>query len=68
MMTIHPDDILTFNEVVAAMKRVADKYSLPLKSVTGMPMPRRGMADRLGYCGWDGNIRLVLRCTVDGQW
>ncbi len=67
-MTIHPDDILTFKEVVAAMRNVATKYELPLREVTGYPMPRRGMANRLGDCGYDGNIRLVLRCTVDGVW
>jgi hypothetical protein len=68
MMTIHPDDILTFTEVTAAMRRVAAKYDLPLKTISGLPMPKSGMANRLGDCAWSGDIRLVLRCTVDGEW
>jgi Protein of unknown function DUF45 len=68
MMPIHPDDVLLFKEVSEAMHRVAQNYKLPLKTVTGYPMPRKGMANRLGDCGWDGNIRLVLRCTIDGEW
>lgn len=68
MMTIHPDDVLTFTEVVAAMRRVAAAYQLPLRSVTGLPMPATGMADRLGDCAYTGDIRLVLRCTENGQW
>ncbi len=67
-MTIHPDDILTFTEVVAAMRRVAAKYDLPLRNITGYRMPQQGMADRLGDCAYTGDIRLVLRCTVDGRW
>ncbi|TXH18554.1 MAG: M48 family peptidase [Hyphomicrobiaceae bacterium] len=67
-LNIHPDDILTFNEVVIAMKEVARDYNLPLRSITGLKMPLQGMADRLGDCNASGNIRLVLRCTVDGEW
>ena len=67
-MEIHPDDVLAFKEVVEAMRRVAAKYELPLKTVTGLPMPKSGMADRLGDCSPSGNIRLVLRCTENGQW
>lgn len=67
-MPIHPDDILTFTEVVAAMRKVAAKYNLPLKTVTGYPMPKSGMADRLGDCAYSGDIRLVLRCTENGEW
>lgn len=67
-MNIHPDDLLLFNEVTAAMRKVATRYELPLRSITGYPMPLRGMANRLGDCSQSGDIRLVLRCTVDGQW
>lgn len=67
-MNIHPDDILTFKEVTDAMRIVATNYSLPLRSVTGLQMPKKGMADRLGDCCTTGDIRLVLRCTVDGKW
>lgn len=67
-MEIHPDDILTFKEVSEQMWRVAKKYDLPLRSISGLPMPRSGMADRMGDCNASGHIRLVLRCTVDGQW
>lgn len=67
-MNIHPDDLLFFNEVAAAMKLVAGQYGLPLRSVTAYPMPTRGMADRLGDCCATGDIRLVMRATVDGAW
>jgi hypothetical protein len=68
MMPIHPDDILIFTEVSAAMRRVAKKYNLPLKSATGFPMPKSGLADRMGDCNSNGDIRIVLRCTENGQW
>lgn len=67
-MTIHPDDILLFTEVVAAMRRVARKYGLPLRNISGYPMPKLGFADRMGDCNYSGDIRLVLRCTENGQW
>lgn len=67
-MNIHPDDILTFTAVSAAMRRVAANYDLPLRTITGLPMPKSGMADRLGDCDGTGNIRIVLRCTENGQW
>jgi hypothetical protein len=65
---LHPDDVLFFHEVHAAMRRVAKLYKLPLKSVTPMTMPEAGMIDRRGDCTASGNIRLVLRCTIDGEW
>jgi hypothetical protein len=68
MIPIHPDDVLLYTEISAAMRRVALKYNLPLHSISGYPMPRSGMSDRLGDCSHDGHIRLVMRCTVDGQW
>ena len=68
MIPIHPDDILVFQEVTEAMKIIARKYELPLRSISGFPMPRWGMSDRMGDCNGNGDIRLVLRCTVDGEW
>ncbi len=68
MIPIHPDDVLLFNEVSSAMYKVARTYNLPLNKVVGYPMPERGMANRLGDCSHSGEIRLVLRCTVDGVW
>lgn len=65
---IHPDDLLFFHEVSAAMKRVARHYELPLKSVTVLPMPAAGMADRMGDCNSSGAIRVVFRCTENGTW
>lgn len=67
-LNLHPDDILKFNEVVIAMKEVAKDYNLPLRSVTGLKMPLRGMADRMGECTHDGHIRIVFRCTINGEW
>lgn len=67
-MTIHPDDILTFKAISADMQAVAAKYELPLRKITGYPMPKTGMANRLGDCNYSGEIRLVLRCTENGQW
>jgi len=68
MIPIHPDDVLLFVEVSAAMRRVAAKYELPIGDITGYPMPKSGMANRMGDCSHLGNIRLVLRCTENGVW
>lgn len=68
MLPIHPDDVLLFKEVSDAMRRVAKSYDLPLKSITPFPMPKAGMADCMGDCSYNGHIRLVMRCTVDGVW
>src|SRR5262245_53922778 len=65
---VHPDDLIFFNEVVSAMKRVAKNYELPLQSVTGYNMPEQGLSDRLGDCSQSGHIRLVIRATVNGEW
>lgn len=67
-MNIHPDDILTFSEVVEAMRRVAATYNLPLRHIEGMSMPKSGMANRMGDCAYSGDIRIVFRCTIDGVW
>lgn len=65
---LHPDDVLFFNEVRAAMFRVAKSYGLPLRSIEPMSMPEKALADRLGDCSQSGNIRMVMRATVDGAW
>jgi hypothetical protein len=65
---LHPDDVLFFHDVCAAMRTVARKYKLPLVSITPLPMPEKGLADRLGDCTNTGHIRLVLRATENGEW
>lgn len=65
-MPLHPDDFLFFKEVESAMRKVAKQYQLPLRSVSALKMPESGMADRKGECTGTGDIRLVMRCTVDG--
>ena len=65
---IHPDDILFFQELCNVMRSVAKEYNLPLRSITGFPMPAKGMADRLGDCCITGDIRMVLRCAENGIW
>lgn len=70
LTTLHPDDLLFFEEVKAAMFRVAKRYELPLRSVAPMPMPANSVQDmdRLGECYSTGDIRLVLRATENGAW
>lgn len=65
---LHPDDLLFFEEVAHAMRRVAKDYDLPLRTITAYPMPAAGMASRMGDCSAVGDIRVVMRCTVDGKW
>lgn len=65
---LHPDDVLFFHEVKRAMWNVATKYNLRLRSITPMPMPEKDLIDSLGDCNSSGDIRLVMRATVDGQW
>lgn len=67
-INLHPDDLLFFNEVAGAMRRVAKKYELPLCSIEPLTMPSIGMADRMGDCSPTGAIRLVMRCSVNGAW
>lgn len=67
ILNLHPDDVLFFNDVRDAMKTVAKQYQLPLRSITPLAMPQAGMADRMGQCSYSGDIQIVLRCTVDGQ-
>lgn len=67
-LPVHPDDLIFFNEVAEVMRTVAKLYDLPLRSITGYPMPQKGMANRLGDCSHTGDIRMVLRCTVNGVW
>ncbi len=65
---LHPDDVLFFSEISLIMRDVAARYELPLKTVSPFPMPTKSMADRLGECDAGGNIRLVMRATVNGRW
>jgi hypothetical protein len=64
---LHPDDLLFFNEVADAMRTIATRYALPLKSIRPAHMPKAGMSDFLGRCFSTGEIELVMRATVDGQ-
>lgn len=59
--------MLFFNEVATAMRTVATRYNLPLRSITAAHMPKAGMLDFLGRCFTSGDIELVMRATVDGQ-
>jgi hypothetical protein len=65
---IHPDDVLLFEEVRAAMFRVAKKYRLSLSSVSPEPRPEHASA-YLGVC-WSGSgaITLTLRGMDGGVW
>lgn len=65
---IHGEDVTLFEEVRKAMEAVASTYKLKLRTVTPHPMPQSGMADRMGDCSTTGDIRIVLRCTVNGEW
>jgi hypothetical protein len=67
-LPLHPDDLLFFQEVSAAMRRVAKAYGLPLRSITHLPMPEEGLSDRLGDCNGAGDIRLVMRAAENGEW
>jgi hypothetical protein len=67
LINLHPDDLLFFNEVAAAMRRVAKQYELPLRSIKAAHMPAKGMQDFLGRCFGTGDIELVMRATVDGE-
>jgi len=68
MIPIHVDDILVFKEISEQMRIVAKNYELPLRSITGLPMPKSGLFDRMGDCDGSGNVRLVLRCVENGIW
>lgn len=65
-MMLHPDDVLLYNEVVTAAKRVAKEYNLPLKGIEPIADPKPENAS--GYCWRDGMIRVGLRIKVDGVW
>lgn len=66
--TGHVDDLLFFTEVATAMTAVAKAYTLPLRIISHLTMPLKGMADCMGKCDATGHIRIVMRCTVDGVW
>ncbi len=57
---LHPDDLLFFNEVAAAMRVIAKRYDLPLRKITAASMPQSGMADFMGRCYSSGDIELVM--------
>lgn len=65
-LNLHPDDVLFFYEVRDAMRKVAKRYELPLRSIEPATMPQNGMVDFLGLCSSTGDIKLVMRATVDG--
>lgn len=66
---LHPEDVLLFAEVASAMRRVANKHGLNLRSVGHLPDEKVGFdTDRWGDCDRHGNIRLLLRAKVNGQW
>lgn len=67
LQNLHPDDVLFFTEVSEAMRRVAAQYQLPLRAIHPATMPQKGIADFLGLCRHTGDIELVMRATVDGQ-
>src|SRR3954469_11935693 len=64
---LHPDDIRLFKTVSDAMCHVAKEYDLPLTSIEPFPMPEYRTSP-LGDCGYGGDIRIVLRGMVNGQW
>lgn len=69
--TLHPDDVLFFAEVAAAMRTLALRRGLPLKTVTHLPDEHLGIedTDRWGDCDREGNVRLLLRAkTPIGEW
>lgn len=66
-MTLHPDDVLFFHEVAAAMRRVAKAYQLPLRDVHPTVDPDYSTS-ALGTCAYDGTIHLTLRGMRDGVW
>jgi hypothetical protein len=65
-LPLHPDDVLFFHEVKAAMFTIAKRYELPLKSIRPATMPASGMIDFLGRCFSTGEIEMVMRASVDG--
>ena len=65
---LHADDVLFFYDVRKAMFEVAAQYRLPLKTVAPAAMPESGMIDFKGRCFSTGDIEIVMRCTVDGEW
>lgn len=66
-MLIHPDDVMLFDEVSAAMWRVAKRYDLPLKKILTTPDPDHARA-YLGTCDHDGAVCLTMRGMDDGVW
>ena len=66
---LHPEDVLYFAEVAVAMRRVATKRGLRLRSVGHLPDSHIGFCtDRWGDCDSEGNVRLLVRAKESGQW
>lgn len=62
---LHPEDVLLFADVAAAMRRVATNYELPLRSISPLPDAHLDLdTDRWGDCSHDGHIRLMMRPKV----
>ena len=67
-MSIHPDDLLFFNEVRNAMRRVAKRYELPLRHIEHTIKPESGEC-YYGTCHTHtGDIYITVRPTFDGIW
>jgi hypothetical protein len=64
---LHPDDVLLFEEVAAAGRRVAKAYGLPLKEIVPHPDPEYATAHR-GYCEVNGTIAIAMRGKENGAW
>ncbi|MEN6605890.1 MAG: hypothetical protein ABFD60_01505 [Bryobacteraceae bacterium] len=64
---LHPDDVLLFHEIAAAMRQVSKRYNLKLHDVAPHPQPEYATAP-LGDCSIDGHIRLVMRGMTAGKW
>ena len=63
---LHPDDVLFFREVGEVMIKVARKYNLPLRLITGFENPEAPAF--YGQCFGSGEIQLTLRFKVKGEW
>lgn len=66
---LHPDDVLFFGEVAVAARQIATRYKLPLRSVGHLRDERCDLdTDRWGECDALGNINLMLRPKINGEW
>lgn len=66
---IHPDDVLLFSQVAAAMREVARRYGLPLGKIVHRPVQKYRGRDTLGLCHLaTGDIEIVIRIKENGRW